>query len=226
MTTTAQTMRYESHYRRCDGRGQREEHLLRPQAAAGRRHAGLLRPDPRRKPHHDGTSFPADRRLYRRRAALAKRNVVEAPTLQFDRDQRSSLAGVASGVASGEGTVRSQPVSTVLVQVDKRRKSDARSRIISAHLTYADAERKILLTGGVTAKGSDATMTSRQMTIFLAANQSKRTSRGRAQVSPGQVDRIVAENNVVVVATDTARDGRAAGLYGGGGQVRPDRRTA
>ena len=57
-------------------------------------------------------------------------NVVQAPTLEFDREQRSL---VARGTAS-------QPVSTVLVQVDKNGKATPVA-ITSAHLMYKDAER-------------------------------------------------------------------------------------
>jgi len=55
-------------------------------------------------------------------------NVVEAPTLQFDRDHRSLVA---------QGTL-AQPVSSVLVQVDKSGKVTP-MHITSARLKYADA---------------------------------------------------------------------------------------
>src|SRR5580658_177241 len=61
-------------------------------------------------------------------------NVVEGPTLQFDRDHRSLIA---------QGTL-AQPVSTVLVQVDKSGKVTP-VHITSARLNYADAERRIFL---------------------------------------------------------------------------------
>jgi lipopolysaccharide export system protein LptA len=134
-------------------------------------------------------------------------NVVEAPTLQFDRDRRSLVAEGNAG----------QPVKTVMVQVD----SDGKAMpvtINSAHLTYNDPDRKIFLTGGVTAKGSDASMTSRVMTVYLAprtpvspATQIQCGDRD-CPVSPkppkppaqgagslGQVERIIADTNVVVV---------------------------
>jgi len=68
-------------------------------------------------------------------------NVVEAPTLQFDRDHRSL---VAQGVAPG---TLAQPVSSVLVQVDKSGKVTP-VRITSARLNYADAERRIFRMAG------------------------------------------------------------------------------
>src|SRR5208337_3483598 len=87
-------------------------------------------------------------------------SVVEAPTLQFDRDQRSLFAQQA-----GQGSL-AQPVSTVLVQVDKSGKVTP-VHITSARLNYTDSERRIVLDGGVTAKGSDTTMTGQKMTVFL-----------------------------------------------------------
>src|SRR6202795_5359636 len=112
-------------------------------------------------------------------------NVVEAPTLQFDRDHRSLIA---------QGSM-AQPVSTVLVQVDKSGKATPVT-ITSAHLNYADAERRILLDGGVTAKGPDTTLTAQQMTVFLRSRSESQASVGPA--TPGQVDRIVAEGKVMV----------------------------
>jgi len=123
-------------------------------------------------------------------------NVVEAPKLEFDREHRSLVA---------EGTA-AQPVKTVLVEVDKSGNSTP-IKVTSAHLTYNDAERKIFLNGGVTAKGSDTTMTARQMTVFLVArSQLSAAASGRSsQVAAvpgatGQVERIIAENSVVVTA--------------------------
>jgi lipopolysaccharide export system protein LptA len=112
-------------------------------------------------------------------------NVVEAQTLRFDRDHRSLIA---------QGSM-AQPVSTVLVQVDKSGKATPVT-ITSAHLNYTDAERKILLDGGVTAKGSDTALTAQQMTVFLRSRSESQTGAGPA--TPGQVERIVAEGKVVI----------------------------
>jgi lipopolysaccharide export system protein LptA len=116
-------------------------------------------------------------------------NVVEAPTLQFDRDHRSLIA---EGVA---GSTVAQPVSTVLVQVEKSGKATP-VHISSARLNYADPERRIFLDGGVTAKSSDATMTGQQMTVFLRPRSQSQP--GTALATPGQIDRIVAEHSVVI----------------------------
>ena len=132
-------------------------------------------------------------------------NVVEAPTLQFDRDHRSLIAQGAD-VGTGLRPVRAgqspaptqalaQPVSTVLVQVDKTGKVTP-VHITSARLNYADAERRIFLDGGVTAKGPDATLTGQQMTVFLLPRSQSQTAAGPG--TPGQVERIVAEDRVVI----------------------------
>jgi len=112
-------------------------------------------------------------------------NLVEAPTLQFDRDHRSLIA---------QGTLP-QPVSTVLVQVDKMGKVTP-VNITSARLNYADAERRIFLDGGVTAKGSDTMLTSQQMTVFLLPRS--QSTAGAGPGMPGQVERIVAQDKVVI----------------------------
>jgi lipopolysaccharide export system protein LptA len=135
-------------------------------------------------------------------------NVVQAPTLQFDRDRRSLIAqGMAQGVAEGTeqspATTRaaSQPVSTLLVQVDKNGKVTP-VHITSARLKYVDAERMIFLDGGVTAKTADATMTGEQMTVFLRPRSQTQlvtgSQPGTGLATPGQLDHIVAENSVVI----------------------------
>jgi lipopolysaccharide export system protein LptA len=112
-------------------------------------------------------------------------NLIEGPTLQFDRDNRSLFAQASP----------TQAVSTVLAQVDKSGKVTP-VRITSAHLDYADAERKMFLNGGVTVMGSDATMTADRMTLILRPRSESPVAASPGM--PGQVDRIVAEEKVVV----------------------------
>jgi len=80
--------------------------------------------------------------------------------------------------------------------VDKSGKASP-VHITSVRLNYADAERKILLDGGVTAKGSDTTLTGQQMTVFLMART--QSQGGPSPGTPGQVERIVAEHNIVIM---------------------------
>ncbi|MGA9526704.1 MAG: LPS export ABC transporter periplasmic protein LptC [Terriglobales bacterium] len=144
-------------------------------------------------------------------------NVVEAPTIEFDRDRRS-LVAQASG---------NQPVKTILVQVDAQTGKATPVTITATHLTYTDEQRTALFEGGVTAKGSAegsfATMTSRQMTVYMVARGAAQngsaspatssapsvgTSPAKAySVSAGssvssiggaQVEKIIAEDGVVL----------------------------
>jgi len=112
-------------------------------------------------------------------------NIIEAPSIQFDRDGRSV-------VAQGDG----QPVSTVLVSVDKSGKSTPVA-ITCARLTYTDSQRQIRCEGGVTAKGSDMTITASTANAFLLSRD--QTPSGVESASaPTQLDRIVAHGNVVI----------------------------
>src|SRR5580700_769834 len=111
-------------------------------------------------------------------------NVVEAPTIEFDRDRRSV-------VAQGDG----QPVSTVLVQMDKHGNATPVS-ITSKRLTYTDDEHRAHFDGGVTARGADVTVTAQHVDAYLVP-------RGQATTNPtakgqGQLERLVAEGGVVV----------------------------
>ena len=143
-------------------------------------------------------------------------NIVEAPTLQFDREHRTIFAqGFAQGVGQREVSVETglrpvragqspaptqalaQPVSTVLVQVDKNG-AVTPLRITSARLNYADAERRIFLDGGVTTKAADATVTGQQMTVFLLPRSQSKAGTAPNPAMPGQVDRIIAEDQVVI----------------------------
>jgi lipopolysaccharide export system protein LptA len=120
-------------------------------------------------------------------------NVVEAPTLQFDRDHRSLVA---------EGTP-TQLVKTVLVQIDSKTGKATPVTITSAHLTYTDSERKAQFEGGVSAKGADANgayakMTSREMTVFMVAQHQSQVE-GAANARAGtQVEKILAQEDVVL----------------------------
>jgi lipopolysaccharide export system protein LptA len=112
-------------------------------------------------------------------------NIVEAPSIRFDRDQRSVIAQASP----------SQMVSTVLIQTDKSGKVTPVT-ITSLRLSYTDKERKAHFDGAVQAKGSDATITSDQMDVYLK-------SRGQSAATPaiaatGRVDRIVALGRVLV----------------------------
>ncbi len=129
-------------------------------------------------------------------------NVIEAPSIQFDRTRRSVTA---------QGT-SVQPVQTILVQQEKDgntaaqdgNKSLGKSQvskstpiaITAAKLTYADAERKIHYEGGVFAKSSDFTASAKSADAFLLSRS--QTSNSKGLRGPGQLDRMVAEGDIVV----------------------------
>ena len=158
-------------------------------------------------------------------------NIIEAPSIQFDRDRRFL---VAQGTAA-------QQVSTVLVQAklvqpgpiqagkaqpdkvqpDKVQLGKAQSgkaqdggeskakpkptekpsetspvAISSARLTYADAERHAHYEGGVVARGTNFTASASTMDVYLLPRS--QTSSNQLLAGPGQLDRLVAQGNVVI----------------------------
>jgi lipopolysaccharide export system protein LptA len=185
MTTTAHSMRLN----RATGEAVAEGDVkstynqLKPQAGG----ALLASSDPI---HVTGRSMTARRSpgiaTYTGNARLWQdANIIEAPSIQFDRDGRSV-------VAQGDG----QPVSTVLVSVDKSGKSTPVT-ITCARLTYTDSQRQIRCEGGVTAKGSDMTITASTANAFLLSRD-QAPSGGESASAPTQLDHIVAHGNVVI----------------------------
>jgi lipopolysaccharide export system protein LptA len=170
--------------------------------------------------------------VYRGNARLWQdANIVEAPTIQFDRDRRYLIA---------QGTA-AQPVSTVLVQAkllqpgttqpDKARpdkaqpgkapaggehKANIKSQekptetspvaITSARLTYADADRLAHYEGGVIAKGTGFTTSSSTLDAYLLPRS--QTSSNQLLAGPGQLDHLVAKGNVVVQQPTRRAEGK------------------
>ena len=111
-------------------------------------------------------------------------NVVEAPAIQFDREHRSV-------VAEGDG----KPVSTVLVQVNAKGEATPVA-ITSKRLTYTDDQHRAHFEGGVVVKGSDVTITSDHIDAYMLPRG--KAADNQSLKGQGQLDRIVAEGNVVV----------------------------
>ena len=111
-------------------------------------------------------------------------NVVQAPAIEFDRNHRSV-------VAQGDG----DPVSTVLVQIDKHGNATPIT-ITAKRLTYTDEQHRAHFEGGVVARGADATITAAVVDAYLVPRD--RNASNKATNSQGQLDRIVAQGNVVV----------------------------
>ena len=111
-------------------------------------------------------------------------NVVEAPSIEFDRLNRSL---VAQGTAS-------TPVTSVFVQIDKAGKSTP-AVVTAARLVYNDSDRRAHYTGGVLARGENMTMTSTRADIILAPAGSRSA---QVSVSASRLDQIIATGNIVV----------------------------
>ena len=128
-------------------------------------------------------------------------NVIEAPTIQFDRDRRSVTA---------EGT-STRPVRTILTQGEKSPDSPTSSRppdkksalgrsspisITAKRVRYVDSERQVHYEGGVFAHGTDFTASAKTADAFLKARSE--TSSSQSLAGPGQLDHMVAEGDVLI----------------------------
>jgi lipopolysaccharide export system protein LptA len=112
-------------------------------------------------------------------------NVVEAPTIEFDRNRR---------LVSAQGP-QSKSVSTVIVQTDKSGKATPVT-INSPRLVYSDSDRTARFEGGVTAKGTDTVVTATRMDVLLQARGEQATSKAVSEA--GKLERITAQGQVVV----------------------------
>ncbi len=134
-------------------------------------------------------------------------NIIEAPSIEFDRECRCVTA---------EGTSK-RPVSTTIVQLEKaeseKSQPETASGRNSAHkkpppsspvfltgtrLTYADAERKVHYEGGVSAKGADFTASAKAMDLYLKPRSDAVKNPNAGASAPAQLDRIVAQGDVIV----------------------------
>ncbi len=112
-------------------------------------------------------------------------NVIQAPSIEFDRNRRSVVA---------RGTPV-QPVSTVLVQTEKSGKVTP-VKITSARLSYTDSERKARFEGGVQARGAELTITAARMDVFLQPRN--QATANQSLTGTGKIDHILAEEQVVI----------------------------
>ncbi len=112
-------------------------------------------------------------------------NVIQAPSIEFDRNHRSV-------VAQGSPI---QPVSTVLVQTEKSGKVTP-VKITSARLSYTDGERKAHFEGSVQAKGAELTITANVMDVFLQPRN--QAASNQSLTGTGKIDHIIAREQVVI----------------------------
>jgi lipopolysaccharide export system protein LptA len=131
-------------------------------------------------------------------------NVIEAPTITFDRDRRSVTA---------QGTT-TQPVQTIVVEPAKSSqgasgKTPAVASPISItglKLTYADSERRAHYEGGVVAKGAGFTASATTLDAYLVARS--QASATRTLAGPGQLDRMVAQGDVLIQQPNRRAEGQ------------------
>jgi lipopolysaccharide export system protein LptA len=139
-------------------------------------------------------------------------NVIEAPTIEFDRNRRFVTA---TGTAA-------HPVQTILIQKDDVQKHNAQQgsapseavqpqnssakkgqldksdpiSITGQKLTYSDSERRVHYEGGVVAQGAEFTASAKTVDAFLVPHS--QTAAIQAVSGPGQLDHMVAEGGVVI----------------------------
>ena len=138
-------------------------------------------------------------------------NVIQAPSIEFDREHRSVVARGSPA----------QPVSTVLVETEKSGKVTP-VKITSDRLSYTDSQRKAHFEGGVQAQGGDLTITANVMDVFLQPRDQATPNQSIA--GAGKIDHIIAREQVVIVQPGRQGHRRSAGLYDVRRQVCAERR--
>jgi lipopolysaccharide export system protein LptA len=173
-------------------------------------------------------------------------NVIEAPSIQFDRDRRFVTA---------QGT-STEPVQTILVQTEKdgvqavggdkgdhgaglagnrsnadgsaphkpgkldlgspanaknsgkpaQRSGSSPIAITAMKLTYADSERRVHYETGVVAKGVDFTASAKTADAYLLPRS--QTAANQSFTGPGQLDRMVAQGDVVILQPNRRAEGQ------------------
>ena len=128
-------------------------------------------------------------------------NIIEAPTIDFDRNRRVLTA---TGNASKD-------VSTVFVQTDKKGQVTP-VNVTGSKLTYNDADRHAHLDGKVVLRGADATITADHVDLYLLA-------RGQQPASgASQIDRVVAEGGIQITEPTRRATGQRLVFTGSDGK--------
>ncbi|HLK52382.1 MAG TPA: LptA/OstA family protein [Candidatus Angelobacter sp.] len=109
-------------------------------------------------------------------------NIVEAPTISFDRTKRSLQA------QGGEGG----HVASVFVQKDKNGKLTP-VNVTSDRLSYVDAERRAVFSGNVVVRAQDATITSATVQVILLPKKGQAENQ-----SASQLERIEAQGDIKI----------------------------
>jgi lipopolysaccharide export system protein LptA len=117
-------------------------------------------------------------------------NIVEAPSLTFDKPHRSLQAQ----------SDRTGRVTSVFVSPQKNGSSTP-VNVVSDRLSYVDSERKAVFSGNVRLRGEEFTMTADTVQVLLAARDQGGNKNGN------QLDRIVAQGDIVIQQPDRRATG-------------------
>jgi lipopolysaccharide export system protein LptA len=119
-------------------------------------------------------------------------NIVEGPTISFDRAHRSLQA---------QGSQSTQ-VRSVFVQTDPKTGKATPVRVTADKLNYVDADRKAVFTRNVLVHWTDSTMTADTIQVLLRqrANQGSDTA--------SQLDHIVAQGDILIDQKDRKATGK------------------
>ncbi len=112
-------------------------------------------------------------------------NIVEAPTIDFDRNARTVTAIGQPG----------KQVSTVFVEQGQNGKQSP-VNVTGSRLTYADSQRQAKFEGGVVMRSAEGTVTADHVTVFLQPRG--QTSTNTAAKAASELEKVVAEGNVVI----------------------------
>jgi lipopolysaccharide export system protein LptA len=139
-------------------------------------------------------------------------NVIEAPSIQFDRENRFVTAqGTPAQSVSTLLEQRSVPADGSSNGKEHAIKPGGRNQsgpvaITSRHLTYSDPDRKAHYEGGVVAKGTDFTASAREMDAYLLPRSE--TASAQSSIGSGQLDHLVGQGNVVIQQPTRRADGQ------------------
>ena len=138
-------------------------------------------------------------------------NLIQAPSIQFDREHRSLLAQGTGGhpvittltqQKESPAAISAAAESQVIGEKKANKKSQKRTddsapiTITAARLTYSDAERKAHYEGGVVAQGTAFRATSNEMdAYFTSVTQPKEKN---TLTGAGHLEKMVAQGDVII----------------------------
>lgn len=114
-------------------------------------------------------------------------NIVQAPSIEFNRNQRTLDA-------RGEDGKR---VSTVFVQPGQSAQKTP-VEVSSSRLSYDDSQRKASFEGGVMVKSAGSTLQANRADVFLKTEKTAKSPTSPASAAPSEVQSIDAKGNVLL----------------------------